>query len=51
MSAMPQPGTGTMWWAAMHSIDLSTSHPNAGLVPPTETPEKKELLILVEMGR
>lgn len=51
MSAMLQPGTGSMWWVAMHGSDPSTSHPNAGVVPPMETPEKKELLILVEMGR
>lgn len=51
MSAIPQPGMGTMWWVAVHGSDPSTSHSNAGLVPPTETPEKKELLILVEMGR
>jgi len=40
-----------MWWVTVHGSDLSTSYPNAGLVPPTDTPEKKELLILVEMGR
>ncbi|KFQ73508.1 Arf-GAP with Rho-GAP domain, ANK repeat and PH domain-containing protein 3, partial [Phaethon lepturus] len=41
----------SMWWVAAHGSHPCTSHPTAGLVPPTETPEKKELLILVEMGR
>lgn len=36
---------------AVRGSDPSASRPNAGLVPPTDTPEKKELLILVEMGR
>ncbi|NXG77515.1 ARAP3 protein, partial [Baryphthengus martii] len=44
-------GTGTVWWVAVNGSDPSASHPNADLVPSTETPEKKELLILVEMGR
>lgn len=51
MSAVPPPRTGTMRRVAMDGSDPSTSHPNAGLVPPAETPEKKELLVLVEMGR
>lgn len=51
MSGMLQPGTGTMGGVAVHGSDPSTSHPNAGLIPPTENPEKKELMILVEMGR
>lgn len=36
---------------ALHGSDSSVSPLNAGLVPPTDTPEKKELLVLVEMGR
>lgn len=46
-----RPGQGNIGRVATHGSEPSTSHPNAGLVPPTETPEKKELLILVEMGR
>lgn len=51
MRGMLQPGTGTMGWMAVHGSDASTSHPNVGLIPPMENPEKKELMILVEMGR
>ncbi|KAI1233985.1 Arf-GAP with Rho-GAP domain, partial [Lamprotornis superbus] len=36
---------------ATRGSDSSASHPDTGLVPPTDTPEKKELLVLVEMGR
>lgn len=44
------PGLGA-WYVAVSPSEPSASRPRAGLVPPTDTPEKREMLLLVEMGR
>lgn len=42
---------GRLHVVALPASDPSASPHNAGLVPPMDTLEKKELLVLVEMGR
>lgn len=42
------PKLSAWWWMC---LALSSFLPHTGLVPPAETPEKKEMLVLVEMGR
>lgn len=44
------PGLGA-WCVAVSPSEPSASLSHTGLVPPTDTPEKREMLLLVEMGR